>query len=351
VGRVRGIVNARWIFISSLLLLFVTASGRKEGHQPPSNSAGSWYAYHCLNYNTDSDLMELAESIPALVDRGINTLILEIDYHYRYQSHPELRQGEEQITRSGARRFVRICRRHGIRLIPEFQFVGHQSWAENTFTLLTVYPEFDLTPGEFPDNEGLYCREWDILNPEVNKIVFSLLDELIDAFDAEAVHVGMDEVFLLGHELSPSTRGQNPADLFAKAVNDVHGHLVGKRGVEMLMWGDRLIDASQYDYGEWEASAYGTAPAVDMIPKDIIICDWHYELRDDYPSIPMFLSKGFRVLPTSFRQIEAVEALIEFSLRYSGDQMLGHLFTVWGRTDNPAEYPPVVTGMEILRDR
>ncbi len=331
-----------------MMVLLAGACGGVVGTHPGLSPAGSWHAFHCLNYNTDEALDELALSLPALVDRGINTLILEVDYHFQYRSHPELRQGEEQITRAGARRFTRLCRRHGLRLIPEFQCVGHQSWAENTFTLLTVYPEFDLTPGAFPGNEGLYCREWDVLNPRVHEIIFALLDELIDAFDAEAIHVGMDEVFLLGSELSPSTRGQDSAELFSKAVNDIHGHLVGERGVEMLMWGDRLIDAAVHDYGEWEASANGTASAVDTIPKDIIICDWHYEPRDEYPSIPMFLEKGFRVLPTSWQEIEAVRNLIEYSLEHAGDQMLGHLFTVWGRTGEPADYPPVVTGMEIL---
>jgi hypothetical protein len=52
------------------------------------------------------------------------------------------------------------------------------------------------------------------------------------------------------------------------------------------MWGDRLIDGKKYDFGEWEASTNGTAAAIDLIPKDIIVCPWHYELRDNYPSIP-----------------------------------------------------------------
>ena len=45
------------------------------------------------------------------------------------------------------------------------------------------------------------------MNPEVNSIIFELLDEIIEAFQADAFHVGMDEVFLLGSELSPSTKG------------------------------------------------------------------------------------------------------------------------------------------------
>ncbi len=79
---------------------------------------------------------------------------------------------------------------------------------KQTFPLLTVYPELDLTPGAF--------------------------------------HVGMDEVFLLGSEHSPSTEGMDPAVLYARAVNDIYNHIVRKHGLEMMMWGDRLIDGRKY---------------------------------------------------------------------------------------------------------
>ena len=57
-------------------------------------------------------------------------------------------------------------------------------------------------------SSALYCREWGPLNPAVNRVVFRLMDEIIEAFRADALHVGMDEVFLLGSEHSPSTKGK-----------------------------------------------------------------------------------------------------------------------------------------------
>ena len=75
----------------------------------------------------------------------------------------------------------------------------------------------------------------------------------------------------------------------------------------MLMWGDRLIDANVMKYGKWEASENGTAPAIDLIPKDIIICDWHYEQRTDYPSVRYFQEKGFRVWPAGWNNVEATQ--------------------------------------------
>jgi hypothetical protein len=335
---------AHFIIIVFLLLTFATPV---LAHEKPLKP---WRAVHLLDYNSDSALDALGQNLEVLAKQGINVIILEVDYNFNFKSHPELRRGTDPITRDGARRFAALCRKFKIRLIPQFQSVGHQSWKGETFPLLTVYPKFDLTPGAFPNNEGIYCREWDVLNPEVWRVVFELMDEILDAFNADALHVGMDEVFLLGSEPSPSTKGKDPAALFAKAVNELHTYLVKKRRVEMLMWGDRLIDGTKLDLGEWEASKNGTAAAIDMIPKDIIICPWHYEPRESYPSIPMFIDKGFRVLPAGWKSVEATTALIGFSKSNAGPRMLGHMFTTWGvRKDELLQFPPLIEGLKSLR--
>jgi len=240
------------------------------------------------------------------------------------------------------KRIVGLCRQSKIRLVPEFQSLGHQSWEEKTYPLLAKYPQFDESPGKYPGNKGqepmgndFYCRSWCPLHPDLNPIIFALYDELIDVFEADALHVGMDAVFVIGDDACPRCRGQAPARLFAKAVNDAYGHIVKARGKEMMMWGDRLIDGTETGYGMWEASKNETYPAIDLIPKDIIICDWHYEREYEtmrtygFPSIRLFLDKGFRVLPTSFRDPKAVKSLIDQSLRSNSDRMLGHLCTIW----------------------
>jgi len=180
--------------------------------------------------------------------------------------------------------------------------------------------------------------------------VYALMDEIIDAFRVDAMHVGMDEVFLISDEHAVSTKDKDPAIVFAKVVNDMHDFLVTQKGVEMLMWGDRFIDADSIDYGEWEASKNGTAAAIDLVPKDIIICDWHYEPRDAYESIPMFLQKDFRVLPSSWRNVEASQAFINYSLKQNNDNMLGHLFTTWRKMppERLIEFESMVQGIQLL---
>ena len=336
--------------IVTMILFFATQI--VFGTRVNGKESKSWRAVHLLDYNTDADLDLLGQNLEALAKLGINVIILEVDYNFAFKSHPELRRGTTPITREGARRFAAVCKKYKIHLIPEFQSLGHQSWKADTFPLLTVYPKFDLTPGAFPNNEGIYCREWDPLNKEVWPIVFTLMDEIIDAFRADALHVGMDEVFLLGSDQSPSTKGKDPGVLFANAVTRIHEHLVGKRRVEMLMWADRLIDGTKAGLGEWEAAINGTATAVDMIPKDIIMCPWHYEVRDSYPSIPMFIENGFRVLPAGWNKVDATKALLSYSQIHSGPKLLGFLFTTWGvRKDELLQFPPLNEGLKVLLER
>jgi hypothetical protein len=46
---------------------------------------------------------------------------------------------------------------------------------------------------------------------------------------------------------------------------------------QLWLWGDRLLDGKLTGLGEWEASCNDTHAAVDLIPKDVVICDWHYD--------------------------------------------------------------------------
>lgn len=290
-------------------------------------SAG-WFGIHLILRN-NAEAEALTSEVPALAALGINALIAEVNYDFAFQSHPELR-GANPITVDRIKSLLEACRRDGIRLIPQFQCVGHQSWAEVTFPLLRQYPEFDETPGQYPDNKDIYCRSWCTQHPDVNGIIFALFDELIDAFEADALHVGMDEIFLIASEHCPRCKGHDPARLFAKAALDYHAHLVEKRGVEMMLWGDRLLDSESTGYGIWEAADNGTHPAIDLLPKDIVICDWHYELMEEYPSIPLFLEKGFRVWPAGWKEVPAVSSLMRYAARHDTPSMLGYLATTWG---------------------
>jgi hypothetical protein len=305
------------------------------------DSQTTWRGVH-VGLANDDQAIALLDAMPKLAATGVNVLIVEVNYNFEFQSHPELRP-ERFLSRQKAGALAEAARTQGIRLVPQLNCLGHQSWSKKTLSLLAHYPQFDETPGQFPDNQGIYCRSWCPQNPEVNTVVFALIDEMIDAFQADAFHVGMDEVFLIASEHCPRCRGGDPAKLFARAVNDLHRHIVGERKREMLMWADRLLGAKTMGYSEWEASKNATEGAVDLIPRDIILCDWHYGKQDTYPSVPFLLNKGFRVWPAGWQPLEASLAFSAFARQQKHPRLLGYLCTTWGKARIPdvAEWPPV----------
>ncbi|WP_046589495.1 family 20 glycosylhydrolase, partial [Bacillus sp. SA1-12] len=269
-----------------------------------------------------------------LVPKGINHLLLECNTSFVFESHPEVTAGT--LTKQDARVIAEVCSNNGIRLIPLFQCLGHQGWGGAPNSILKAYPEFDETPhipldAKWPD---FFCRSWCPKHPDVNRLIFELLDELIDAFGADAFHVGMDEVYELTDDQCPRCKGKDRADLFAKAVNDLYGHLVKDRGVEMFMWGDRLNDSEKLGYDQWEGDTFGTHKAIDLIPKDIVIMDWHYEKIALYPSIGNFIEKGFTVIPACWYKTDAAVHFLDDSKRQAHEQdaeakMPGMFVTSW----------------------
>jgi hypothetical protein len=324
---------AGFTFAEVLGLMATNATLPQEGAKlTPSGASGRWIGVHLLAPSPDSLPLLKRGVQEALAPMGVNTLVFEINYGFQYQSHPEL-VNDQTWSKAQIGELADHCRRNGIRLIPGFNCLGHQSWAKTTFPLLTRYPELDETPQIPKENPDIYCRSWCPLHPRVNEIVFALMDELIEAFQSDAFHVGMDEVFLIGSDQCSRCKGKDPAELFARAVNDLHGHLAGRRKQTVLLWGDRLLDAAKTGFSRWEASENGTAPAIERIPKEIVICDWHYGRRGEYPSIPYFQEQGFRVWPAGWRNLEASRALIASAQRHASERMMGHLFTVWGNGD------------------
>lgn len=239
-----------------------------------------------------------------LAPRAVNVVILRVDSNFRYRSRPELAEADG-LSADDVARLVEAGRKHGMRLVPQINLLGHQSWAGSLGRLLQTHPEFDETPWvkmpekyQWPNPDKLYCKSYCPLHPGVHDVVFAAVDELCEAFQTDAFHAGMDEVFYLGESQCPRCGGKDKAGLFAGEVKRIRDHLAGK-GRRLWIWGDRLLDGVTTGLGEWEASLNGTHPAIDLIPKDVLICDWHYERAD--PTAGYFALKGFEVATCPWR--------------------------------------------------
>jgi sugar phosphate isomerase/epimerase len=274
-----------------------------------------------------------------LAPRLVNTLILRVDYNYQFTSRPEMADSSG-LSKADVKKLVAVCQEHGIRLIPQINMLGHQSWARSTGKLLRVYPEFDETPWvavpekyTWPNPDGLYCRSYCTLHPKVHEVVLPLVDEICDVFEAAAFHAGMDEVFYIGEEKCPRCGGKDKAELFASEVKRIRDHLRAKDR-QLWIWGDRLLDGRTTGLGEWEGSFNDTHRAVDLIPKDVLICDWHYDRA--VPTAVYFAMKGFSVVSCPWQNpasaVQQLRDMVRFR-QQSTDAMKprfqGVVQTVW----------------------
>jgi hypothetical protein len=296
----------------------------------------------CIALPTPDNLNEFLSFIDdELAPRLINILVLRVEYKYEFKSHPELID-TLALSKHQVRKILKTCGEHNIKVIPLIDLLGHQSGRKGPGKLLRVYPQFDETPQpRVPDTlklpmNGFNMKSYCPNHPDVHKIIFDVMDEICDVFESDVFHAGMDEVFDIGNDKCPRCAGKDKAELFASEVNNIHDHLA-LSGRSMWMWGDRLLDGSITGMGRWEASYNNTHRAVDLIPKDVVICDWHYERPDLSPV--WFAMKGLSVIACPFRNPQSAvmqaEDMIRFkqnSTKKMGERFLGVMQTVWSDT-------------------
>lgn len=283
--------------------------------------------------------IELIEEHLAPMD--FNAVIVELNPGYTYRCFPEYSNGT--ITYEDLQKIAAACRRHGIEPIPLIQCLSHQSdFSGGPWPLYKDHPEF-LETERLPDDAewpDLYVYSWCASNDGVYDYIFPMMDEIIEAMDASVVHVGLDEVFDIGEETCPRCKGKDKAKLFARTVKILHDHLAEK-GIQMMMWGDRLLDAQKLGYNMWEADRFGIYPAFDLsdeVTRDILITDWHYERTAfNFPSIEQFMKGGFQVIPSLGSDIAQAKDFWKYCLEYIylgrknhwAGKVGGLLFTQW----------------------
>jgi hypothetical protein len=186
---------------------------------------------------------------------------------------------------------------------------------------------FQETRPELMFNQYTY----DPRKAEVQKVVFAVLDEVIDLVHPKAIHIGHDEV------VNPTDlqkwRGVDqkmlPAKLFLQDVLQIHAHLK-KRGVETWMWGDMLISPDEVPDMN-PANLNGITPGYGKllrakIPKDIVICDWHYQPSRGFPSMDTFIREGFRVIGATWENQETIQSFSRYAKEHNA---YGMMATVW----------------------
>lgn len=274
-----------------------------------------------------------------IAPRGFNMIVLQVRYRYQFKKHPEV-WGYDPLSYEDVKKLVEVCKKNGIKLVPKMNLVGHQSGFPNEPTdgilhghneksvdirdgLLRAYPEFDEQPNE---KEILYARSICLSNRAAKIVVCELIDEMLEVFESDTIHIGCDEAFNVGlcKECSEKSNGE----LVANWINGINDH-VKKRGGTIMMWGDRLLSNDSTDYDRWESADNGTDTALNLLSKDIIICDWHYNKYEKYESVDIFASAGFKIMVSPWRDKENLELFLDYAKKHDKGHIMGVLMTTW----------------------
>lgn len=274
-----------------------------------------------------------------LAPAGVNLIVLSVRYRYQFKKHPEC-MGFDPLSYDDIKLLLNVCRKNKIRLVPKMNLLGHQSGLHGNPTdgtlwghpnvdvdfpdaLLRAYPMFDETPDE---EKVLYARHLCLSHPLLPSILFDLIDELMDVFEADAMHIGCDEVFAIGK--CPRCRETPPSVLFANHINRIQEHLA-KRGAQTMIWSDRLLSHKETGYNIYESATNDTEGAIDLVSKDVICCDWHYGNLDEYKSVDIFADHGLRIMICPWKDMPNAKRFLDYAAAHDRGHIDGYLQTTW----------------------
>jgi Glycosyl hydrolase family 20, catalytic domain len=213
-------------------------------------------------------------------------------------------------TQKEIKELLKECKAHNIKAVPELKSWGHANWGK------WIVPGNNLVLYKDPSQKNLFApggKDFNLQNPKIYPYLFDIYDELIALFDnPEYFHIGFDEARDYGKQSGEDLT------LIASHVNKLNNYFRGK-GIKVLMNGDMFRDR---DNAEFKAAGLcelnSKAPVyshrvLPKLPKDIIICNWHYNPAvTQFPSVDFFQKNKFRVFNVSWASERNINNIISY---------------------------------------
>ena len=153
-------------------------------------------------------------------------------------------------TQDEARELVAYARERHIEIVPEVEFPGHACAA------VAAYPEFSCWPNGSHNvqvNGGIFSDVLNVANPGAVRFAKDVLDEIVDIFPYEQIHIGGDECPTSAwsgnaecQALMQEMGFSHIRELQSHFVRQLSDHLTSKEGNErrtVIMWNESLSAA------------------------------------------------------------------------------------------------------------
>lgn len=289
---------------------------------------------------TDPDVF--ARAIDKMIEADINLLVVEVEKGLRYDSHPKV-SADWALTKKTLGGLLDQARKGGLECVPLLPSLPHTGY------LVEAYPEIAETTSVCPRH------------PLTWKILDELSDELIELFQPCLFHIGHDEMLSAfpRHQRRsalqcPRCRGDDAAEWFLESILRRHAYLK-EQGLVTMMWADMLLNLDEFlETSLWQGNMHafhGGWPdhferALAGIPRDVVMCDWHYKPGCQYPSLRYLQDEGFEVLgcPKTMNEDNAF-LITRYAQRTRTPNLLGMLGTNWSEM-SPANEGRLIQDIE-----
>ncbi|HEY6978985.1 MAG TPA: beta-N-acetylhexosaminidase, partial [Chitinophagaceae bacterium] len=185
-----------------------------------------------------------------LSEQGINTLVMEWEGTYPFESHP-LIPNKYAYTKEEIRSFISYCGSIGIDVIPLQQSFGHVEY-------ILRHARYKYLREDQKDYSQV-CP----LEEEGNKKLFTdLFTELAATHPSKYFHIGGDETYLLGHceKCKAKAAKEGTSKLYIDHIKMLCD-IVISLGKTPVMWADITLKHPE---------------ALQLLPKQTILVDWNY---------------------------------------------------------------------------
>ena len=193
----------------------------------------------------------LCRAITRLAALKINTIVIEYDDRFPWDSHPLLPQ-PGTLSKPQLRKVLALAEANYVEVVPLLDSLGHAK----PYLRHKAYAHLS----ELPDSIDEMCPS----NPLTLRFIKELWSEVLDLHPtARYAHITGDEVFRLG-DFCPKCKAYEQkgrlAHLFTKYYTELSRWILAN-GRTPMVWGDMLVKFPQ---------------DIANFPRDIIINDWCY---------------------------------------------------------------------------
>lgn len=286
-----------------------------------------------VHWDKRDSLSSFKRMIDLAWENGYNTLILQLTSTIDFDS---LKFMDTETTKKYSKKDINLlinyAQAYGLEVIPEVKLLTKQQ------------KTFDFKEESLLFNEETYNPN----NPEVYEHAFALIDEIIEMNDFNYFHIGHDEVY--GSDKRTKNVEALDQDNFVQDVIKLNKYLKSKN-VKIMMWADMLWDRKKFKIAQAGVKYLESYEnAINGIPKDIILCDWHYKSNSkDFPTYDYFVGLGFETWGATWNNFEVTQDFTSYVVNTKSPYSKGIIATTWHLSNEEIEEIIISSG-KIFRN-